>query len=112
MSGEGLQPGPVARMFLPRQDLAMRCVTHGDTCGLQMRDCKPERPLPLGELCTWHPAAGRVIGQPCPVCGHSDLVHIGVEHCPVCELVYQSAPQWRRQEERRRGVPPVGRSRF
>jgi hypothetical protein len=91
----------------------MQCVTHSEPCGLQMRDCKPGRSLRLGELCTWHPAAGRVIGHPCPVCGHSDLVHIGTEHCPVCELVYQATPQYRREQERIHGYShPLGQRRF
>lgn len=24
---------------------------------------------------------------PCPDCGHATVLHIGVDHCPVCELV-------------------------
>jgi hypothetical protein len=91
----------------------MQCVTHGATCAFQFDGCQPTAALPLGELCTWHPAAGRVIGHPCPVCGHSDLVHIGVDHCPVCELVYQATPQYRRQQERIHGYShPLGRGRF
>jgi hypothetical protein len=47
---------------------------------------------PPGGFCHWKPLAGHELGHPCPVCGHSDLVHIGTEHCPVCELVYQATP--------------------
>lgn len=93
----------------------MQCVTHGGTCAFQFDGCQPTAALPLGELCTWTPPeadqplwsiieAGRhpaisawPAGHPCPVCGHSDLVHIGVEHCPVCELACQATPQYRRQ---------------
>jgi hypothetical protein len=75
----------------------------------------------MPEFCTWtpHEAGQGYDGQgrpwmrsawsasdPCPECGHSPLVHIGVEHCPVCELVYQATPQFRRQEVRRQGYPP------
>jgi hypothetical protein len=59
-----------------------------------------------GQFCTWTPPPGWVTGTPCPDCGHADLGHIGVDHCPVCELVYQATPQFRRLQERihRRGV--------
>jgi len=69
-------------------------------------------PRSLADFCTWHPQPGQEIGKTCPVCGHSDLVHIGTDHCPVCELVYQATPQWHRQQERIHGVPPFGHRRF
>jgi hypothetical protein len=84
----------------------MQCVTHGGTCAFQFPDCRVARPLRPGEFCTWLALPGWVAGHPCPVCGHADLVHIGVDHCPVCELVWQATPMFRRQEERRRGRPP------
>lgn len=36
--------------------------------------------------CTHHPAAGDVLATACAECGHALMLHIGVEHCPVCEL--------------------------
>lgn len=58
----------------------------------------------ISEFCTWHPAAGDILCQPCPDCGHSDLAHIGVAHCPVCELVYQATPAFRQREMRIHGT--------
>jgi predicted RNA-binding Zn-ribbon protein involved in translation (DUF1610 family) len=57
-----------------------------------------------GQFCTWklQPGDATVRGV-CPECGHSSLAHIGVGHCPVCELVYQATPQFRRQQERIHG---------
>jgi uncharacterized Zn finger protein (UPF0148 family) len=37
--------------------------------------------------CTTTPRAGDRIAAPCPDCGHATVLHIGVDHCPVCELV-------------------------
>jgi hypothetical protein len=88
----------------------MQCVTHGGTCAFQFEGCKPDAPLPPGEHCTWQTPAGWRLGHPCPVCGHSDLVHIGTDHCPVCELVYQATPQFcGQQEQRQGGWQPLGR---
>jgi uncharacterized Zn finger protein (UPF0148 family) len=67
---------------------------------------------PPGGFCHWKPLAGHELGHPCPVCGHSDLVHIGTGHCPVCELVFQATPDFRRREERRNRYPqPLGQRR-
>ena len=83
----------------------MKCVTHGGTCAFQFPDCRPAmRPArSFADFCTWQAPAGRRIGDPCPECGHSDVVHVGTDHCPVCELVYQATPQFRRQQERIHG---------
>lgn len=43
----------------------------------------PEQP----SLCTYRPLPGDVLKSACPNCGHAAVLHIGVEHCPVCELV-------------------------
>lgn len=37
--------------------------------------------------CTAKPASGESLAGPCPECGHAAVLHVGVEHCPVCELV-------------------------
>lgn len=57
-------------------------------------------------FCTWTPPVTWKPGTPCPRCGHSDLVHTGTAHCPVCELVHQATPAFRRQQERIGGTPP------
>lgn len=41
--------------------------------------------------CTTKPVPGTFLTlptlvNPCPDCGHAALLHIGVDHCPVCEL--------------------------
>lgn len=74
-----------------------------------------------GQFCTWVPdEAGQGVDDqgrlwmrgawpvttPCPECGHSPLVHIGVKHCPVCELVYQATPEFRRHHARIHGTSP------
>lgn len=38
-------------------------------------------------FCTYRPVTGEVLKTACPECGHALALHIGVEHCPVCELV-------------------------
>lgn len=38
-------------------------------------------------FCTYQPLPGEVLKTACPDCGHAAVLHIGVEHCPVCELV-------------------------
>lgn len=37
--------------------------------------------------CTRAPMPGEHLGAACGQCGHAVLLHIGVRHCPVCELV-------------------------
>lgn len=42
--------------------------------------------------CTTTPVPGTyltpvTLTAPCPDCGHATVLHIGVDHCPVCELV-------------------------
>lgn len=37
--------------------------------------------------CTRPPAAGEYLSAACGTCGHAVVLHVGVEHCPVCELV-------------------------
>lgn len=58
-----------------------------------------------GEFCTWKEYAGHRAGGRCPECGHAVVVHIGTEHCPVCELLYQATPEFRRQQQRIAGIP-------
>lgn len=41
--------------------------------------------------------------RPCPECGHSGLVHVGTDHCPVCELIWQTTRLWRQQQVRING---------
>ncbi|NUP39506.1 MAG: hypothetical protein HOY76_21465 [Streptomyces sp.] len=38
-------------------------------------------------LCTYQPVAGEILATACAECGHALALHIGVDHCPVCELV-------------------------
>lgn len=40
--------------------------------------CRKVLVLAPGDVLPW---------RPCPDCGHTGLVHVGVDHCPVCELV-------------------------
>ena len=50
----------------------------------------PEHATPDAErptLCTYRPVAGEILASACVECGHAAVLHIGVEHCPVCELV-------------------------
>lgn len=54
----------------------------------------PEAALPDAEqpqFCTYQPVPGEVVKAACPECGHSFALHIGVEHCPVCELAHLNA---------------------
>lgn len=39
-------------------------------------------------FCSYRPVPGEVLKTACPMCGHAFALHIGVEHCPVCELVH------------------------
>jgi len=38
-------------------------------------------------FCMYQPVPGEVLKAACLECGHAVALHIGVEHCPVCELV-------------------------
>lgn len=40
------------------------------------------------DYCTRKPVPGQVIGAGCEDCGHAMVLHVGVDHCPVCELVH------------------------
>jgi uncharacterized Zn finger protein (UPF0148 family) len=46
---------------------------------------EPEQP----SFCTSR-CAGTRTNEPCPECGHLAALHVGVEHCPVCELVHHN----------------------
>lgn len=52
--------------------------------------------------CTRKPVPGQVIGAGCEDCGHALVLHVGVEHCPVCETVdlnrqaADAIAQWRK----------------
>lgn len=37
--------------------------------------------------CTKIPRPGDRLTDACPDCGHATVLHLGVDHCPVCELV-------------------------
>lgn len=37
--------------------------------------------------CTTTPTVGDRLADACPDCGHATVLHIGVDHCPVCEMV-------------------------
>lgn len=43
---------------------------------------EPERPA----FCSYRPVAGEILATACVECGHALALHIGVEHCPMCEL--------------------------
>ena len=43
--------------------------------------------------CRLQPHANDRYGDPCRACGHPTMAHIGVDHCPVCELVALNALQ-------------------
>jgi|GEM_PF-5195095 len=34
--------------------------------------------------------AGEQANEPCRECGHLAALHVGVKHCPVCELVHHN----------------------
>jgi len=36
--------------------------------------------------CTTAPIPGQPLGASCGDCGHAVVLHVGVTHCPVCEL--------------------------
>jgi hypothetical protein len=42
-------------------------------------------------FCTYQPVTGETLKTACVECGHALALHIGVEHCPVCELVDHNA---------------------
>lgn len=37
--------------------------------------------------CTTAPMAGARLTDECLDCGHAVVLHVGTEHCPVCEMV-------------------------
>lgn len=41
----------------------------------------------MSDFCKRRPVPGDILGAACSNCGHSTALHVGVEHCPVCELV-------------------------
>jgi hypothetical protein len=54
-----------------------------------MPDEQPDRadvtaPTPY---CTTVPRTRDRLTDACPECGHATVLHLGVGHCPVCELV-------------------------
>ncbi len=38
-------------------------------------------------FCSYRPVAGEILATACVECGHALALHIGVDQCPVCELV-------------------------
>ncbi|MFJ2630848.1 hypothetical protein ACIO6U_02640 [Streptomyces sp. NPDC087422] len=48
----------------------------------------PSEPAaPAAAYCTAKPQRGDHLTAPCADCGHATVLHVGVTHCPVCELV-------------------------
>ena len=47
----------------------------------------PDEPQATDGYCRYGPFPGSHLGSPCPHCGHCAALHMGVDHCPVCELV-------------------------
>ena len=41
-------------------------------------------------FCAYRPVAGEILRTACVECGHTLVLHVGVEHCPVCELVHHN----------------------
>lgn len=41
-------------------------------------------------FCSYRPVPGEMLSTACVECGHALALHIGVEHCPVCELVHHN----------------------
>lgn len=41
-------------------------------------------------FCSREPVPGQLLTSECGACGHSLLLHVGVDHCPVCELVHHN----------------------
>lgn len=41
------------------------------------------------EFCTTK-CVGQQMTDPCRECGHLVALHVGVDHCPVCELVHHN----------------------
>lgn len=37
--------------------------------------------------CATKPLPGSFLTESCADCGHSAVLHVGVDHCPVCEAV-------------------------
>lgn len=37
--------------------------------------------------CTRKPVPFAYLSDGCPDCGHAIVLHVGVNHCPVCEMV-------------------------
>ncbi|MFE9448283.1 hypothetical protein [Streptomyces sp. NPDC006739] len=47
----------------------------------------PECCLLAPRTCAAAPVPGESPGTPCADCGHAVLLHVGVDHCPVCEML-------------------------
>ncbi|MGW2692351.1 hypothetical protein ACWC3Y_10875 [Streptomyces sp. NPDC001296] len=41
-------------------------------------------------FCAYRPVPGEMLTAACVECGHALVLHVGVEHCPVCELVHHN----------------------
>jgi hypothetical protein len=46
--------------------------------------CRNVLTLAPGDFMPW---------KPCPICQHTLLAHVGVDHCPICELVAHAEQQ-------------------
>ena len=62
------------------------CRLHGGHAPRPRETTPPEQP----SYCTYRPLPGEVLKSACPDCGRAVALHIGVEHCPVCELVQRN----------------------
>jgi uncharacterized OB-fold protein len=40
----------------------------------------------MREICRRTAVSGEVVGQPCPDCGHVNVVHYRTDACAVCRL--------------------------
>lgn len=47
----------------------------------------PDEQPPPAEYCTTAPMPGARLTDECLDCGHAVVLHVGTDHCPVCELV-------------------------
>lgn len=60
------------------------CRWHGGGAPTPRPATEPDTEPPT--FCAYQPAAGEILATVCVECGHALALHIGVEHCPVCEL--------------------------
>jgi hypothetical protein len=60
--------------------------------------------------CTTKPRAGDHLTDACRDCGHAVVLHVGTDHCPVCELLDLNAQaRGGGRVEVRYEAPPLGK---